>query len=56
MLYEKMTAEKRKYFREVSKQRFEKIYQKTLEVFRLKQDEAPCSRGFQKCWEDIQGT
>ena len=53
MLYEKLTAEKRKELRTESKQRFEKIYQKTLEAFDLTPEEAPCSRGFQKCWEDI---
>lgn len=53
MLFEKLTTKERKQLQVKSKQRFEEIYEKTRVVFSLTPDEAPCSGGFQKCWEEI---
>ncbi len=53
MIYEKMSAESRKKMQKRSKEKFTEIYQKTLIAYGLSPSQAPCSGGFQKCWNDI---
>lgn len=53
MLFENLTTKERRQLQAQSKLRFDEIYEKTLVVFGLGSDEAPCSGGFQKCWKEI---
>ena len=53
MIYEKLSAEERKKLQAQSKQKFAVFYEKTLCAYGLTESQAPCSRGFQKCWNDV---
>lgn len=52
--YANLPAAEVKKLRAESRRNFELIYEKTLEVLNLDKISAPCSGGFQKCWDDLQ--
>jgi len=52
-IYENLPADEVKRLRKESREKFELIYEKTLEVLKLDKSSVPCSDGFQQCWDDL---
>ena len=52
-IYENLPADEVKKLRKESRDKFELIYAKTLEVLKLDKSSVQCSGGFQQCWYDL---
>lgn len=53
MIYENLSVKQRNFLQARSQQKFAEIYKKTLVAYGLTAKQAPCSNGFQRCWNDL---